>query len=164
MFVCRVLNDSLPTASWLENRGLLSSPVCLSCGYSEEQLIHVLRDCSRVKRTWLSFLPDLVTEDFFMQDLQVWILNNMQSTVFLEGIPWGTIFIHALWYFWYWRNLSIFYGKFSWPYDAKQLIWTKAKEAWDSLQCDQQKVKHESLIDWMKPKEFFVKLNVDGSA
>ncbi|EOY31426.1 Uncharacterized protein TCM_038365 [Theobroma cacao] len=48
--------------------------------------------------------------------------------------------------------------------NAKQQIWSKAKEAWDILGRKVHFMGMEAMITWEKPKENFVKLNIDGSA
>ncbi|EOY32894.1 Uncharacterized protein TCM_040908 [Theobroma cacao] len=65
MFIWRLLHESLPTVSWLANRGLSTSSASSFCGAHEENLVHALRDCNRVKNIWLAFNSGLTNSGFF---------------------------------------------------------------------------------------------------
>ncbi|EOY16691.1 Polynucleotidyl transferase, putative [Theobroma cacao] len=111
-----------------------------------------------------SLRGNLSSFDFFNQNLQQWMLKNIQDNTVIDGLPWSYIFVYTIWLLWCWRSLLIFDSSFTWPHNPQQQIWTKTKKAFDILNKTQQRVKRDVSISWKKPNKTFVKLSADGSA
>lgn len=164
LLIWRILHEALPTSEWLLKWHLRSTAFYFRCEAPVETLVHALRDCGKSKLLWLQLRPNIHSSDFFSEELKPWVLKNLACKDPVEGIPWAIIFIHAIWLLWFWRNMNLFDKSFIWPANATKQVWTKAKEAWDTLGKENHRLKQEVLIAWEKHKNGYVKLNVDGSA
>lgn len=131
IFVWRVLHESLPTATYLCHRHILSYSSCFICSLGTETTLHALRDCSKARSIWLTLRPNLSQGDFFSLDLHDWILTNCCCMDKFLDIPWNYIFMFSIWIIWYWRNCLLHDADFIWPIQSSQLRLSRAKEALD---------------------------------
>nr|WMB96903.1 reverse transcriptase [Solanum melongena]WMB97093.1 reverse transcriptase [Solanum aethiopicum] len=72
LFLWRLAQNSLPTASLLHNRGLVLLPTCFRCSSDIESALHALRDCPKSKKLWSHFQATSHCSNFFSLDLQSW--------------------------------------------------------------------------------------------
>lgn len=59
IFLCRILNGSLPTPQYLHYRHILSYSTSFICSSGGESLLHALRDCCKARTLWLTLNPGL---------------------------------------------------------------------------------------------------------
>ncbi|XVF35312.1 hypothetical protein REPUB_Repub18cG0134800 [Reevesia pubescens] len=163
LFLWKILHNSLPTLECLAKRNILTNIVCHRCGVEVETTLHALRDCESSKSIWLSFNQILLPDDFFTLPLKGWISSNIEVKRTISGIPWRILFASAAWFLWYWRNCSLHEPDFTWPGNAQNQIWIKAKQMVDVLENFCNRLHYAAEIKWEKPSLQVVKINVDGS-
>ena len=59
-----LLHKSLPVASLLHHSIPTISAQCVICGSSEEDHLHLFRECPFASATWTKFLPSLMTNQY----------------------------------------------------------------------------------------------------
>ncbi|KAK7247570.1 hypothetical protein RIF29_42455 [Crotalaria pallida] len=101
-------------------------------------------------------------------DLHQWALLNLSSPLDPEvDIPWSSIWAHACYYIWCWRNYETFRHDFHRPSMPGSYIHSGVKnylEAVDVVGAKVSRVGYEALIGWMPPVEDWISLNSDGAS
>jgi len=87
------------------------------------------RDCSMEKERWSQFPFSFLGSAFLSQGSNEWLIHNCRNSKQYHGVPRFLIFAHTICLLWYWSLL--FDAGFSWPSNAGQVIFTKAKEVHD---------------------------------
>ncbi|KAL8172460.1 hypothetical protein V2J09_024264, partial [Rumex salicifolius] len=73
---------------------------------SAESLLHMLRDCPRIKATWLAISGNSLPSGFFaLNDVREWVVRNVKNKDL-----WSTTFAYMVWHAWKCRNHLTFNG------------------------------------------------------
>lgn len=89
----KINQDALITTSWRRRRNLDASATCPICGVEDETVLHMVRDCTRMKLVWKALLGASVPQvSFFADDLSKWLDSNLMSIEFKRGFRWPLIF------------------------------------------------------------------------
>ncbi|KAG8497788.1 hypothetical protein CXB51_007049 [Gossypium anomalum] len=83
---------------------------CALCGHTNEDLAHVLRDCSFAKNVWMLILPEQLKQRLFSSPFPYWFSLNLSFLERLQdsGLSWSCLFGVVVWRIWKNRNLFIF--------------------------------------------------------
>ncbi|KAF7822209.1 ribonuclease H [Senna tora] len=161
----RLGHNSLPTrsrtASWSG-----ASPLCPLCKVSRESNLHAFRDCSFASRIWNSFINRKDRALFFMLPLKDWIFWNTHRKSKFCDIPWISVFATIYYCLWDWRNRLVNEAEFAHPNEPHRVILNIAKSlwsAWNTSATPRLPCGHDSVLDWEKPVEGWVKVNTDGA-
>ena len=65
------------------------------CGYISESGLHMLRDCSKVTRTWSGLVRHGGTKDFFDKFLNLidWVIRNISSKNVMGNVLSGVLYL-----------------------------------------------------------------------
>uniref|UniRef100_A0A2N9FCR0 RNase H type-1 domain-containing protein n=1 Tax=Fagus sylvatica TaxID=28930 RepID=A0A2N9FCR0_FAGSY len=130
-----------------------------------ETIIHILRDCSKVKPIWTrvgNIAPDFYFDISMKPWIKIWSLSSRHTDV-LPGVQWRDVFPILSWSIWSTRDKSVMEGaKFN-----TQAIFHRAKslaiEFHFSLPSPLRKPDRiDILVGWKPPPSGFFKLNTDG--
>ncbi|KAF7814031.1 cytochrome P450 71A1-like [Senna tora] len=162
-FIWIICNTALPTNSLRAQRGMSASSICRRCNYSEETIVHCLRDCPAAKATWLHFGFGS-TLNFFNYDLNSWILSFTglrRNDHRLDDVK----FLCIIYGSWKHRNTCVIDGGS--PNYIKlhkeieldiDMAWQVFSDSANISSCDSR------CVSWSKPKQGMIKLNTDGSS
>lgn len=145
-------------------RHLTTNADCPHCTGIEESLSHVLRDCPIARETWARI--GMRSQGFFHQPFTTWIRSNSKITPpSQESTPWFLIFLGTIWKLWNARNLWIFEGKGTSPFQIARQALALARETAGTLTLGEIVTNRRGLImvQWKPPPANFFKLNTDGS-
>lgn len=81
--------------------------VCALYVLSEENALHVMRDCPIARSVWLLVSQGCVSQDFFTSNLHDWLLSNIRLLSSKNGVPWAVTF-GATVTLWHQRNDAVF--------------------------------------------------------
>ncbi|XP_021995580.1 uncharacterized protein LOC110892738 [Helianthus annuus] len=114
MFVWRAINDKIPTAITLRERGLtLTDYNCSLCGEAEESANHVLLLCSFAKQVWKSILDWVkcrtISVEGSLKQLIPDVIDLQISRSKRKAIH--AIVLQTIWSLWNTRNEKLFRGK-----------------------------------------------------
>lgn len=148
-------------------RGLTDSALCPVCGLEDETMIHLFRDCGRIKDTWLLIFQGLIDANFFLQDGMTWLENNLKDQTLVDGIAWNVWFGLVTMTAWQVRNEKVFQDVDSQSFQTYHRIHSLA--AWVRRCIDDsgrrpvcvQSV--QSDIAWRALRNGWVKLNTDAA-
>ncbi|KAL4373271.1 hypothetical protein AHAS_Ahas05G0065100 [Arachis hypogaea] len=71
-------------------------------------LLHALRDCPTVSRTWVALIQPSSIPKFFTMNIHEWIDFNLDYEIGIKATKgWKEIFLIACWKIWYWRNKEL---------------------------------------------------------
>lgn len=79
IFLWKCLLNGIPISAKLNRMNILPSPICPLCDSLEESIIHILRDCHKVRKIWLP-LPH--PPNFFRESLATWLQQNAKDHSF----------------------------------------------------------------------------------
>lgn len=71
LFIWRIAQDSLPTATFLHSRKLIPQALRFRCSQEDESILHAIRDCSYADNIWVSLHAHWVVVLSF-----IWILKS----------------------------------------------------------------------------------------
>ncbi|XP_022007305.1 uncharacterized protein LOC110906490 [Helianthus annuus] len=114
MFVWRAIEEKVPTATTLRNRGMnLPDVICKTCGAADKTAAHVLIQCNFTKRIWEKIInwtgiPMVNTEGSIKDLLQE--LNELQRSKNVRKAI-HVIAIQTMWLLWKNRNEKVFSNK-----------------------------------------------------
>ncbi|KAL4379322.1 hypothetical protein GQ457_02G038790 [Hibiscus cannabinus] len=79
---------------------------CPSCGYSIEDVDHVLRHCPLAYSIWENHIKPTVFNDFMNFPIKAWIVRNLTHANLFTDSPedWDILFGALLWNIWLTRN------------------------------------------------------------
>ncbi|OMO88470.1 reverse transcriptase [Corchorus capsularis] len=155
-------HNRLTTNSLLHNRQISDNFSCDLCIDSEEDCLHVLRDCTFATEVWQSFsLPDNFFDSLSIKD---WIDLNLSSSMSFRNTPWPTLFAYSCWAIWKARNSRTFLGKVALPFTVKTQAVNLSIEFFHLAFNNTTAIKrNEILVSWIPPLQGWFKLNSDGS-
>ncbi|KAF7838390.1 ribonuclease H [Senna tora] len=165
MLLWRLGHEKLPTRSRIASWSNMS-PICQRCGNSRESNIHMIRDCARSVSIWKAFINPKERALFFCMPMQEWISWNLLRTTKFSGIPWGMLFPIVCKLIWEWRNKFNKENDFVMPKDPHNVILQQAKiqvQCWRNEENMVRLTVPPMTIYWKKPKNNWVKLNIDGA-
>lgn len=82
-------------------RHLKAHSTCQRCHEADKTEIHALRDCPATRQIWSSIVHPHMKQNFFSQDLEDWILSNIDSkTICFSDISWSLLFGFTVWKCW----------------------------------------------------------------
>lgn len=79
------MKKTLKTKDFLLKRHVITDVQCPLCGFSMEDVLHVLQDCIHARKAWCSMLPSSNKDEFFSISLESWIMCNLSNTKELLG-------------------------------------------------------------------------------
>ncbi|VVA38500.1 PREDICTED: ribonuclease [Prunus dulcis] len=164
-FLWLLIHGKLLTNVQRVRRNLASNSNCPCCNGSMESLDHLFRRCSHAAKMWNSIgIPNQVAHSFSM-DFKDWLFTNIKASFScLQGIPWSSLFLAALWFCWKWRCKKVFDLNFSpppWPhipiihFSREWLVANRSRNS--------KLPKHVLKLHWSPPCAGWFKINVDGS-
>ncbi|KAL4356853.1 hypothetical protein AHAS_Ahas09G0128200 [Arachis hypogaea] len=138
------------------------------CPNNSDTLLHVMRDCPFISRTWKSLVNRNSQQNFFQTDIQAWMKENLWSPHNRNGTSCPIIFITTCNLAWKSRNELIFQNFPSNPKTLLNQAIYLAKNYEDCLAISEVEVStlstsRKDMIGWEPPTEGWFKLNVDGS-
>ena len=100
-----IWHDRIPTQKLLFNRKIVPNPICNLCDSSEEDILHVLRDCDNIREVW-----NLIPFETFLENTETeeWFTKNLFNPELFRGIPWNTLFSFICYGAWTTRNKFLF--------------------------------------------------------
>ncbi|RYR22588.1 hypothetical protein Ahy_B03g067891 [Arachis hypogaea] len=136
-------------------RHMSNSAQCSICNATDEDILHVLRDCPFAKAVWIFLKAHDIITDFFNMTIRDWLFANLSNET-----DWSCIFGVASSCLWFFRKRMH-------PTAAFEVIKSRGKEMLSILRKSSQlKRSHtlaRSMIKWYPLVENCMKLNVDGS-
>lgn len=112
VFMWLLAHDKILTNASRWRRHLTSNPCCFRCDAVVEDGLHVIRDCKGSKEVWECFIPPPLWRNFFIQELQDWLLMNL---TFRGGddseVGWPEMMGLISWSVWKWRCSQCFENK-----------------------------------------------------
>ncbi|KAL2902408.1 hypothetical protein RDABS01_027490 [Bienertia sinuspersici] len=151
-------------------RGLTDDLSCSLCGQQVETCIHTLRDCEHARNVWNTLCSIDRKQAFFREEnLQQWIIQNLDSDNPLNSELWSMTFSLTLWWIWKWRNQRIFRVEESEPVNKMEFIKCKVEETKSALERDlltnfSHIRRQELYIRWTPPPYGWIALNTDGAS
>ncbi|ONI01039.1 hypothetical protein PRUPE_6G118100 [Prunus persica] len=164
-FLWLLIQGKLLTNVQRVRRNLASNSNCPCCNGSMESLDHLFRRCRHATKMWNSIgIPNQVAHSFSM-DFKDWLFTNIKASFScMQGIPWSSLFLAALWFCWKWRCKKVFDLNFSpppWPhipiihFSREWLVANRSRNS--------KLPKHVLKLHWSPPCAGWFKINVDGS-
>ncbi|CAL5362434.1 unnamed protein product [Camellia sinensis] len=163
-FIWLILKGRLLTNHMRLVRNMSTSAICPRCGLTDESLHHLLRECSASKTIWTEIKNITWWEDGCGRPLLEWITFNLKNTSeFIFGTKWQTVFISALWQIWTDRNKTVFENLTPSIQVSLKCIRNYAHEIEEAYQSSLHPRPYQPrLIHWLHPPAGKLKLNVDG--
>ncbi|KAL4298012.1 hypothetical protein GQ457_12G025440 [Hibiscus cannabinus] len=150
-----------PSPSLGRDRHLTTDSACSICGFQDESLLHILRDCPSIHGLWSRLLRYHPQDEFFSYPLDEWLITNLRSHKLcaLTKGPWHLFFASILWQCWKRRNDFIFRRILS---DVDSLLHLGSHWA---ILYDSPSAASASplLVRWKPPPQHMVCLNTDGA-
>ncbi|KAF7826966.1 putative ribonuclease H protein At1g65750 family [Senna tora] len=142
---------------------------CTRCGSSFEDVLHAIRDCTKVKSLWLRLVKPSKWPLFFSLDLDRWIQLNLSMKIGVLDFDWTIIFAMTCWSVWRWRNEEIIGDGSSGEADPFFTIIRRVRnvrEAFDMVAGGQAKsaARVNRIVIWERPELGWLKINVDGAS
>ncbi|CAN1162405.1 Putative ribonuclease H protein At1g65750 [Linum perenne] len=162
-FLWLVAHERVLTNGERCRRHIAQDSSCYRCSGVQEDLLHVVRDCTLAREVWRSLFPVYVVNNFFTEDLQVWLRNGLQAKNL--NIPFDIV----IWLLWKARNEAVF-EQISMTSDQlrlRVLHWITGVR--ETMREDSQilfgaaKKREEVLVHWNQPPENFITINTNGS-
>ncbi|XP_019199070.1 PREDICTED: uncharacterized protein LOC109192823 [Ipomoea nil] len=149
-------------------RRLTDCDKCDLCNTKTEDIEHVLRRCPAAEEVWKS-ISRLDYERMKEAPFQEWLEDGLSDKrKGREPASKSTLFSTTLWWIWKWRNERVFNGssrplqyKISWIKMQAKETTTAFDRALGRVTADESSI--WKMLSWSKPKEDFVKINIDGS-
>lgn len=162
-FLWLIMHDRLLTNFTHFYRHMTTSADCPRCTGIEENLSHLLRDCPIARETWQRL--GVRSSGFFSPPIHSWIRLNStaKASYFQETTPWFLVFLGAIWYLWKRRNLFVFEGKSTPPFQIARKALAHARETAGTFKVRSITFRAPTLVRWSPPPENYFKLNTDGS-
>lgn len=110
-FLWCVGNRSLLTNMAWKRRGLTEVSTCVVCNQNDESMLHILRDCNKIRPVWLSLVNGGVHNNFWHMDIEEWLFTNLVERMGIDTAHWKICFGVALRVLWLSRNDLVFNNK-----------------------------------------------------
>lgn len=167
-FIWLAKHNRLMTNDNRVRRGMAASDKCWFCTNMVENCEHVMRTCPLADALWKSILPDHYDRTKLMP-FHRWLEEGLASKGNgKQPVNTSSVFALTAWWAWKWRNDAIF-NKAVKPLQSK-LAWVKAQveevnrafaNAKAPGSCDGGR--SWQMMNWIKPPNGVVKVNVDGA-
>ncbi|KAF7833342.1 non-LTR retroelement reverse transcriptase-like [Senna tora] len=165
-FLWLCAHDRLMTNEVRKKRNLTENDTCSRCRKGSESLIHMLRDCEKVRTVWMRLINPCHWQNFFQTSHVEWITMNLRLKLGRYAEEWNTVFANACWHIWKTRNTEVFDPTSSHSSDPVfhilQMV-RNASQAFATKIMQNQSCRATKLIQWQRPPEGWVKVNVDGA-
>lgn len=119
-----------------QRRGLAQSALCPLCNSEDEPLIHIFRDCSKVKQIWWLVSKGKFHVSFFSSNEASWMETNVREDSSLDGLGWNVWLGITTMTIWQLRNEVVFQGinisidqAFHWIYHQASWVKTSIQDA-----------------------------------
>lgn len=157
------IKNRLVTHSLRFTRKLTDDAICPQCGKNEEIVLHILRHCVTAQTIWQIILtPEALSKFDAIPDNQWFKMNLKGNLATRVNVPASgpAIFMATVWNLWLSRNSKVFKGHA----DSKQRCLLRIKQlSWELNLRLNPLERNRRISNWKKPKNTWVKLNVDGS-
>ncbi|CAM8877709.1 unnamed protein product [Rhodiola kirilowii] len=161
IFMWKLFNNALPSASNLINRGCEVDSSCQRCGFRLESTEHIFLRCWWSAEFWRLMMEGTnhvnhLSLSFTSVADWVWYCVNVFDKETLCYIFYGARFI------WFARN-SLWHKDVLW--DVKEAVWRVKLQVAEFLKPRHRFVisKHEAVSQWVPPVEGVIKVNCDGA-
>jgi ribonuclease HI len=155
-FIWTACQNSLPTRTLLNRRGMYHSPSCPRCPTEEETFFHCIRDCGYASRLWISLGFDNI--NFFMdQDISSWLRRGVDCDR-------SCTFLAACWWIWRARNSLCMEDENMSMLQVKREIYRLASLINRVFNSVQNAAEVQPWVSWHPMAGLATVLNVDGSS
>ncbi|KAF7820682.1 putative ribonuclease H protein At1g65750 family [Senna tora] len=139
------------------------------CNSGTEDILHVLRDCSKARSIWLCLVKHCHWPIFFNMDLQQWFQLNLCRNLGSINFDWNISFAITCWSIWRWRNEHIFGNGGENTTDPFFVIIHRIRSCSEDfsssvVSVSRKPTRREEVIKWCPPNEEWVKVNIDGAS
>ena len=161
----RSLLGAIPCNGILANRHMQPSSQCQLCQVECESLRHAFFTCPRVQEIWsLLGLGDLISRVCTLEReggpiLETLLRDRMAKAPLLPEVDMNDLIASAVWYIWWERRQATHGETVQVPARTAQAISTLTINYTRAKKTSSRMIRH----GWSKPKENFVKLNVDAA-
>lgn len=167
VFVWLGVHQVVMTNMERQRRHLSDTGLCQVCKSGEETILNIFRDCPAMLGIWTRIVPHRKRGTFFTQTLLEWIYENLGDNKDVDGCPWATMFVIAVWWGWKWRCGNVF-GVNGKCRDRVKFVKERAVEVSQAHLNEGNKKggagRVERLISWVKPGVGWAKLNTYGAS
>lgn len=137
------------------------------CDRGDESILHLFRDCSRASQVWVSLANHRVPSNFFVGNLNMWLIENLKSDKVINDLEWKTIFAIGLLYLWRSRNLMVFQGERESAFEVGKRVVYQAEAVQHCYKSCLVKSNFPhpigNPVSWIAPVGDSFKLNCDGA-
>lgn len=96
----KISQRALVTNAFRFRRGLVASSDCPFCGREAETELHLFRDCTLAAQIWRFLSGNVFPPNFFVEELNLWLANNLRDVTPIRGVTWHLIFGVAILMIW----------------------------------------------------------------
>ncbi|KAL9673008.1 hypothetical protein QQ045_029261 [Rhodiola kirilowii] len=158
IFMWKLFNNTLPSASNLISRGCDVETSCLRCGYKMESTAHIFLNCWWSIEFWRQLMEGVSQLNLSFSSVEdwVWYCVNEFDKATLSYIFYGAKFI------WFARNVLWHKGEM---WDIKGAVLKVKSQVTEFLEPHHRFVisRHEAARQWIPPVEGYIKVNCDGA-
>ncbi|KAL4359392.1 hypothetical protein AHAS_Ahas08G0072800 [Arachis hypogaea] len=145
--------DLLIALFYRARKSLIEVADCPRCPNNSETLLHVMRNCPFISRTWKSLVNRNSQQNFFQTDIKAWLKENLWSPHIRNGTSWPIIFITTCNLAWKSKNELIFQNVSSNPNTLLNQVIYLVKNYEDCLAISEAGVSmlstnREDMIGW----------------
>jgi hypothetical protein len=165
IFAWRFLRGAIPCKAILANRHIITSSVCPVCLVHCEDTQHLFFKCTRAFEIWenlgiANVILEACNEDRAGSGAFEAMLRQVdKETPHIPELGMKEIVTIACWFIWWERRKIAHDEKVQKPASSAQAIAAIALNYWRALK----KNVRDRCLGWEKPKEDYVKLNVDAA-
>ncbi|KAK9044021.1 hypothetical protein V6N11_072344 [Hibiscus sabdariffa] len=132
----------------------------------DESVLHILRDCNKVRETWSKIIPSSRFDIFFDYSLQHWLKANLCSKTEFGGNDsmWDICFATICWQLWK-RRCSLLFDR---NYVDRGGLLDHCLYLADLYKGSRRNIREDvslatPLIRWQAPQEGWIKINTDAA-